>query len=69
MLTAKELIERLQPLGRNGARRVLLAAWAQLSLLEQAALAMNAEFWRSPPKGLGMAESAGHRRSMRGLMT
>jgi phage terminase large subunit-like protein len=52
---AARLVERLRPLGRNGARRVLRTALASFSTVERAALAARWEFWgrgkQLPPAG------------------
>lgn len=42
---ASRVVARLRPLGRDGARRVLRAAFAKLPIVEQAALAARWRFW------------------------
>jgi hypothetical protein len=49
MTTAKEFVERLRPLGRDRAKRVLRAAWEQLTLMERYALAVRWGLAEFPP--------------------
>jgi hypothetical protein len=49
MSPAEKLVEKLRPLGREGAMRAIRAAWDQLTPLEQSALATDATFWPVEP--------------------